>query len=117
VGEYVDDPTLGLLRWNGTAWVSFRDSKTNVTLAGSVLVTTSASGNVNVVFGATFASPPVVVGCNGDSTLHNNMTVGLLLPVNTTTTQTTFACRVGETGGIVASTSVQINWTATGNLA
>jgi hypothetical protein len=117
VGQYVDDATLGLLRWNGTTWASFRDSKTNVTISGSSLVTTSALGNVVIAFGVTFASTPVVVACNGDDTLHNNMHVGIYSATATTTTNTTVSCRVGSTGAAVVSTTVQINWTATGNLA
>ena len=97
--------------------VTLPDPKLNVTLAGSSLVTTSASGNVLIAFGVTFASAPVVVACNGDGGTHNNMSVGLYSSTATTTTNTTVSCRVGETGGIVASTSVRINWTATGNLA
>jgi len=81
--------------------------------ANSEVMTTNASGLGVIHYGVTFVSLPLVVACGGD---YNTPVQVNLNTTTSTTTDMGFQAR-SQTGALIASTTVRLNWAAIGFMA
>jgi hypothetical protein len=82
--------------------------------SGTTVVTTDASGNAGIAYPVAFSGGVVsAVVCNGDSNT-GNLTMSLAGAFTQTLSTLYVNVKVANTGAVVASSSVRINWIATG---
>lgn len=84
------------------------------TQAGTVVATTDAAGNVAIAYPSAFPNGVIsATVCNGDSNTGNLlMAIAGAFTQNLTTLYVN--AKVANTGAVVGSSTVRINWTATG---
>jgi len=100
IGQHVDDPALGLVRFNGALWIPVG----NYTEAAGTLAAGSSVGSNNIVFPANrFTVPPIV------NVTPLNIPVGAIMGV-TAKTATGMTITFSNSGGFV--NGVGFDWTA-----
>lgn len=90
------------------------DGVTPIIQAASTVGTTDAGGGLTIAFPTPFPNGLIaVVGINGDHTATPNMKPEVYGP-GTTPSQVNFTIMVANTGAVIASSAVRVDWIAVG---